>query len=307
VLLMELAGGHTGSILTVGFSPDGTRIASGAEDNTVILWNAAAGQLLLALTGHANAVTCVAFSPDGLRVASGSRDNTIRVWDASSGKLLRQMNAGATVNSLAYSPDGKTLACGFIENRVQLWNVEMITLVWMTTVENEIGLQIIGSTGEQFCVAFSPDGRTVAASGSRSWDVSLWAAADGQLRRTLQGHTGWAARLAFSPNGQWLASLSWESTVILWDPATGQQVHTLQGHLDAVLGVAFDPSSTRLLSGGNDRTVRFWDVATGQPLHTTSLPGLSNHVHFRFEADGTVTIATSVHTTIQVWRLPLPA
>jgi WD40 repeat protein len=70
--------------------------------------------------------------------------------------------------------------------------------------------------------------------------------------------------------------------------------------------MAFDPSGTRLLSGGSDETVRVWDVAIGQLLHTASVRG-SDRPFFRFEADGTVTIASRSGTTIPVWRLPLAA
>jgi WD40 repeat protein len=155
-------------------------------------------------------------------------------------------------------------------------------------------------------LVFSPDGRTLA-SGSTDNYVRLWAAADGQPQRTLQGHASGVWSVAFSPNGQRLASGSRDKTVILWDPATGQKVHTLQGHTDWVRSVAFDPSGTRLLSGGSDATVRVWEVATGQLLHTASLPG-SDWSFFRFEADGTVTVATHKEwPAIRVWRMPLPA
>jgi WD40 repeat protein len=153
-------------------------------------------------------------------------------------------------------------------------------------------------------VAFSPDGQTVA-SGSYDNTVRLWAAADGQLRRTLQGHTNDVRSVAFSPDGRLLASGSDDKTVILWNISTGQKLHTLQGHTRPVLSVAFDPSSARLLSGAEDETVRVWEVATGKLLHTASLPD-SRKPFFHFEADGTVTIAThNFGTDIQVWRMRL--
>ena len=78
-LLRNLTGGHTSRIWSVAISPDGTRIASGSIDKTVVLWNAATGVKLHALTGHTHIVLSVAFSPDGLAVASGSNDSTIRI------------------------------------------------------------------------------------------------------------------------------------------------------------------------------------------------------------------------------------
>ncbi|MDX2076867.1 MAG: hypothetical protein SFZ02_10575 [bacterium] len=75
--------GHTGIVSTVAYSPDGSRIISGAWDNTVRVWDATTGELLLTLTGHTEAVNSVMYSPDGSRIASGADDSTVRVWGIS--------------------------------------------------------------------------------------------------------------------------------------------------------------------------------------------------------------------------------
>ncbi|KAG1815930.1 WD40-repeat-containing domain protein [Suillus subaureus] len=75
--------GHTYSVLSVSFSPDGTRIVTGSGDNTVRLWNAGTGEPVgEPLRGHAESVTSVSFSPDGTRIVTGSDDNTVRLCDA---------------------------------------------------------------------------------------------------------------------------------------------------------------------------------------------------------------------------------
>src|SRR5207248_1006633 len=78
--------GHTAGIGSVAFSPDGKRIVSGSDDETVKVWDAQTGQETLTLKGHTHWVISVAFSPDGKRIASGSFDKTVRVWDAHTGQ-----------------------------------------------------------------------------------------------------------------------------------------------------------------------------------------------------------------------------
>src|SRR5262249_30746533 len=78
--------GHKGKVISVAFSPDGKRIATGSFDRTAKIWDSETGKEIFTLKGHTGAVTSVAFSPDGRRIATGSFDSTARVWDASTGQ-----------------------------------------------------------------------------------------------------------------------------------------------------------------------------------------------------------------------------
>ncbi|KAJ7789990.1 hypothetical protein B0H13DRAFT_2521561 [Mycena leptocephala] len=167
-------------VLSVAFSADGTRIASGSGDNTIRVWEAATGQPVgEPLAGHTNGVTSVAFSPDGTRIASGSHDNTIRVWDAATGQPVSEPLAGHTnwVTSVAFSPDGTRIASGSGDNTIR---------VWEAATGQPVGEPLAGHTYWVTSVAFSPDGTRIA-SGSGENTIRVWDAATGHY---LYGHTG---------------------------------------------------------------------------------------------------------------------
>ncbi len=103
--------GHVGTVRSVSFSPDGKTIASGSDDKTVKIWDAATGTILRSLRGHSGTVTSVFFSPDGKTLISSGKDKTVRVWDAATGEAIqRSPGVSCEGTPAAFSPDGKFLA-----------------------------------------------------------------------------------------------------------------------------------------------------------------------------------------------------
>ena len=110
-------------VTSVAFSPDGTRIVTGSEDDTAKVWDARSGSPLLDLEGHSSDITSVAFSPDGTRIVTGSGDDTAKVWDARSGAPLLDLKGHShNVWSVAFSPDGTRIVTGSWDNTVKVWD-----------------------------------------------------------------------------------------------------------------------------------------------------------------------------------------
>ncbi|KAK3946803.1 WD40-repeat-containing domain protein [Pseudoneurospora amorphoporcata] len=103
--------------------------------------------------------------------------------------------------------------------------------------------------------------------------------------QTLEGHSDVVGSVAFSPDGQRLASGSGDRTIKIWDVASGSCLQTLEGHSDLVGSVAFSPDGQRLASGSADKTIKIWDPASGSCLQT--LEGHSDSVtSVAFSPDG---------------------
>ena len=170
--------GHTETVISLSFSPDGRTLASGSHDNTIRLWDVATGAARgKPLAGHTDSVSSVAFSPDGKTLASGSDDKTIRLWDVSTGVSKGRPLAGHTnwVTSVSFSPDSRTLASGSSDNTIRLWDV--------STGEPK-GLPLAGHAQTVTSVSFSPVGKTLA-SGSDDKTIRLWNLATGTEVRTI--------------------------------------------------------------------------------------------------------------------------
>eukprot|EP00808_Paulinella_micropora_P003380 g15493.t1 len=290
--------GHSKAVNALAFSPTGDRLASAADDLSVLVWDMTATERLdplLKLSVHSKAVRALAFSPDGQRLASAGADRSILVWHAVSGMRLLELKGHTdVVNSLVFSPDGKTLASGSADKSMRVWDVDT-------------GQQLQALTGHSRgvpSVAYSPDGKILAAcmhKAIRLWDMS---SSEAVIRLDLQGHTALVNAAVFLPDGKRVASISWDNSARVWDIQTGRLKQEFKGHTKAVSCVVCSADGHRLFTGSNDKTVRLWDLAGTSPTGQVERKavGHSEPVNtLAFAPDGRVLVTGSNDRTIGVW------
>jgi eukaryotic-like serine/threonine-protein kinase len=282
------------------------------------------------------AVNGVAFSPGGERLASAGGDGTVKIWNSRTGKEpIQTFRAHAdSVVSVAFHPDGKHLASRGADRKVNVWDLTATGRAVFTEP-----CDAVRKFGTAYTVAFSPDGRLLAAGSDgvvKVWDwksrqllrplpghiihpvpvafsgdgrlatgsfregLKVWDPETGTLLRTVPAHHGAISAVAFSADGGWLASASYDRTVKLSDSRTGEVLRPFDLHTGNVEGVAFGANGRRLASGGEDKTVRVWDATTGREVL-----GLHGHTEkcacVAFSPDGLRLASASHDGTIRIW------
>ena len=282
--------GHSDWVYSVAFSPDGQTLASGSADKTIKLWDVTRGKLLQTLTGHSEWVYSVAYSPDGQTLASGNGDNTIRIWPiaASTNQAPVQQTPSQVSQPPVYRPQSQPVTIPAPRKTIPVKNTKLRKLL-IATILGFIGTQIYGYA--RYGV-FPVNPISIIA----NLPIGFF------LETTLRGHSSWVMSVAYSPDGQTLASGSRDNTIKLWDVKTGNPLQTLTGDSYSVWSVAYSPDGQTLASGSDDNTIKLWDVKTGNLLQT--LTGHSRVVWpVGYSPDGQTLASGSLDKTIKLWNV----
>jgi WD40 repeat protein/serine/threonine protein kinase len=264
--LHEFAG-HSDSLTCVAVRPDGQQLATASIDKTARLWDVASGKQERTLN-HGGPVTGVVYSPDGKSVATSCADRLVRLWDLADARL-RQTFAGHVkeVTGVAFAPNGRYLVSAGTDQTLRVWEVATgRALGEYRKHEGAVGTVVFNRDGTRLASAdvrqtlwlwhFSAAGQLTPATAPVQLGPPTSAKTIAVLGRSRQGITS----LAFSPDGQRLASVSPDRPVQLWDVTTGGEVLTLPDTPDWPACVAFTPDGHRLVLSTAAGAVAVWDA-----------------------------------------------
>ena len=274
------------------FSPDGTRVLAGSDENLIRLWDMASGNCLKVFKGHEMGVVELLWSADQRRALSSSDDQTIRLWDFEAESCLRVLKGHrGFVPGLAWSSDGRYALSGSHDHTVRLWEVESGRCLHV----------LEGHTDFVWAVSFGPDARR-GLSGSGDKTLRLWDLATGRCDRVLEGHTDSVHAFAWSRDNRRVFSGGYDRTLRLWDVETGRCLRVFNGHTGPVWCMAWSADEQLALSGSSDGSVRLWDVDTGQCLSV--LEGHGDWVwQVTWSADQRLVFSADNHAGVRVWDL----
>ncbi len=288
--------GHTKPVASLGFSPDNTRLVTGAADDTAIVWNVADGRLLeifpveqglasatfgpdaasvlvgdqqgtielrslqfaVALNGIAKRVTATVFSANGQTVFAASEDGTVRGFNGVNGQQAFSANHGAPVHDLALSPNEQLLVSAGENQLIRVWNAGGAAVAPQ---------QLAGFTGPVSSVAFTADStRVIGAGQAEAGELLVFNLMNaGELEESLQGHQAGILSVALAGATEpRVVSASSDQTVRTWEL---NSLRRIPGHTQPVTSLAAILGAPgQVLSGSRDATLRRWNLANGQAI-----------------------------------------
>jgi WD40 repeat protein len=303
---------HDGQVASLAFSPDGKILASGgnksndqSQEAVVRLWDTATWKPRLDPI-KTDDIRVIEFTTTGEFLAAatvGESRRTLRLWDVVTGeevtpftwsKLFLDTSGIGIIHNIAFNPMvPKMLAVGDTLG-VHVWGnvIPRERLSWRDL--SEMGMHVYG-------VAFSPDGKLLAADGDMQ--LAVWDVANNKpLGKPLE--MGQPAKsIAFSPNGETLAVGHFDGTLGFWDMPSMSAGMRLKGHKDAIMSVAFSPDGKTVASGGPDGIIRFWFSQPERALAEVLTGPEEDVASIAVSANGKVLVAGHADGTIRFWDL----
>lgn len=337
-------GGHVAAINSLAFSPDGHWLATGSADRSCLIWNVEdpniAVPIELDLKGHDSAINAVAFSPDNRTLATGDENNIIRLWDIldPSSNPTTLQGPEDVIYGMVFSPDGRRLATGSVEGGILLWElgdhtnrlmpsghtgpISSISLSpngqWLAAGnynDNTVLLwdleaaesppRRLDAAASVYAITFSKDGQQIYTAGADN-TVQLWNVDDPSTSTTLiQSQDEVITRIAFSRNGDWLATDNIaDSNVRLWNIAGNSSTPVLLEGMEGIItSLAFGSADRWLAVGVDNGTIYLWDITAPSEPSIALLGNVDGISALTFSTDDRRLISGSYDNSARLWDL----
>ena len=326
--------GHTGTVSSVCYSPNGSYLVTASLDKTARVWDAYSGELVHTLKGHMQWVNCACFNPTGDRIVTSSIDNTARIWNAATGNIIHILT-GHTGQLLytCFSPKGDLIVTTSRDNTACVWDSDSGNLLHILKGHTDLvsracfspnGKQIITSSSDHTAriwdansgvnihvlsnhsgsvkfACYSPDGSCIVTT-SGDHNAYIWDSDSGNLLNTLAGHTNGVRSASYSPDGKYIVTSSDDHTARIWNAKSGMLLHTLSYHTSFVFIASFNPYGDRIVTASNDKTACIWDTDSGSLLHV--LKGHTGALLTAcFSPDGRYIATSSIDGSARIWSV----
>lgn len=328
--------GHSKYLTAYAFSPDGKYLATGAYDNSVILWSFATGKQIRLFNRHTEPVRSVEFSPDGKYLLTSASDNSAKYYDVISGNMIYSFDMGRSEINIAYfSTDGKLAVLEDKRDELKIFNLQNGSEVntfkknfsyrqKMTVHPN--GQQILtygnyakayvqqinnGDTlktlefDKPYSMSFSPDGKLIAISSAKLF-ASVYDANTGQKKFDLRDDSeercdGCNTKHVFSNQGKFILTMSSKVDAILWDQKTGKKIKSINSHKGGPQTLAFSPDDQYCLISFSEE-VFVYDTKSGkEKLHVEN--EFISGFEFKFSPDGQYIVIPGPNNEVEIWNV----
>jgi WD40 repeat protein len=289
---------------SAAYSPDGQYLAMGDGSGVAVVRAVGDGHLVSSMV-VGPPVKAIAWSPDSRLLATAGDDGDTRVWDPVSARVLERFDEPAAAYALVFSPDGSRLAAASLDGNIGVWDTathgEQELSTGATIVDRfspDGGNEFAESFGQT--LVYSPDGRLLASARTSDNRAHVWDAHTGTELMQLD-HDGVVLAVAFSPDGQYIATGSADGSTRIWNRDAIQVGRTTTDRSSPTFAVAFSPDSHYLATGGFSFAGEVVAVPAATDVATLQMDDSAQS--FAWSPDGTAVGAASNDGTARIWAL----